>query len=165
MIDARGFGGSIVSTRSAAYVGGDRSENTLESSATTPSGKTTPIAANSSRSVSGRFWKRRRMPWWVALGTDGVVSVVSNEVPGPMSRLVHAALGGDFASARGLHYRLLPLMRANFVESNPVPVKAAMALLGHCSDRVRAPLGPAADATREVLRVALDRAGVAGAAR
>jgi 4-hydroxy-tetrahydrodipicolinate synthase len=101
----------------------------------------------------------------IALGADGVISVVSNEVPGPMSRLVRAALDGDVPSARALHYRLLPLMRANFVESNPVPVKTAMALLGHCSERVRAPLGPAAADTRETLRQALDRAGVAGAAR
>src|SRR5215510_11785310 len=64
----------------------------------------------------------------VAMGGDGVVSVVSNEAPGMMRAIVDAALAGDLTRAREVHYRLLPLMNANFVESNPIPVKAALAM-------------------------------------
>lgn len=96
----------------------------------------------------------------LALGIDGVISVVSNEAPGEMARLAEAGLSGDVATARTLHYRLLDLMRANFVESNPVPVKAAMALLGKCSDRVRAPLGPPTEKTRRTMAEALAKAGL-----
>ena len=69
--------------------------------------------------------------------------------------MIDAASDGDLHRARELHYRLLPLMRANFCESNPVPVKTALAILGHCGDETRAPLGPAEDSTREALRAAL----------
>jgi 4-hydroxy-tetrahydrodipicolinate synthase len=96
----------------------------------------------------------------VALGADGVISVVSNEAPGEMASLISHALDGDFAAARALHYRLLPLMRANFAETNPVPVKTAMGMLGRCPDRVRPPLGPAAGPCRETLELALERAGL-----
>src|SRR3989442_465545 len=70
----------------------------------------------------------------VALGADGIVSVVSNEVPDLMARLSELALQGKWDEARALHYRLLPLMEANFIESNPGPVKAAMALQGPLAD-------------------------------
>jgi 4-hydroxy-tetrahydrodipicolinate synthase len=96
----------------------------------------------------------------VALGADGVISVASNEAPGEMSAMIAAALNGEFETARALHYRLLPLMRANFVETNPVPVKAAMRLLGRCGDSVRAPLGPPDPSTREELDRALRAAGL-----
>lgn len=96
----------------------------------------------------------------MSLGADGIISVVSNEAPAEMSRLITAALEGDFSTARSLHFRLLPLMRANFAESNPVPVKTAMALLGRCSDRLRPPLGPASDATRRTLVEALAVTGL-----
>jgi 4-hydroxy-tetrahydrodipicolinate synthase len=96
----------------------------------------------------------------LALGADGVISVVSNEAPAEMSRMVDCCAQGRYDEARELHYRLLPLMRANFVESNPVPVKTAMALLGRCSDRLRPPLGPAEATTRAALRQALASAGV-----
>jgi len=99
----------------------------------------------------------------VALGADGVISVVSNEAPAEMSLLIARALEGDFAGARELHYRLLPLMRANFAETNPVPVKTAMAMLGRCSESLRPPLGPAGGTCRETLRLALERAGLEAA--
>jgi 4-hydroxy-tetrahydrodipicolinate synthase len=99
----------------------------------------------------------------VALGADGVISVVSNEAPGEMARLMEAALKGDMEQARRLHFRLLPLMRANFTETNPVPVKTAMNLLGHCSGMLRAPLGPPEERTIELLRDALRRAEIPGA--
>jgi 4-hydroxy-tetrahydrodipicolinate synthase len=100
-----------------------------------------------------------------ALGADGVISVVSNEAPGEMASLIDAALEGRFERARELHYRLLGLMRANFLETNPVPVKTAMALLGFCAPHLRPPLGPPDDRTREALRRALDGARVGGADR
>ncbi len=96
----------------------------------------------------------------VALGADGVVSVVSNEAPALVSEMMRAALGGDFASARSIHYRLAPLMRANFIETNPVPVKAALARLGRCNDTLRPPLGPPDGATRRAVEDALRRAGL-----
>jgi 4-hydroxy-tetrahydrodipicolinate synthase len=94
----------------------------------------------------------------VSLGADGVISVVSNEAPRLMSEMMRAALGGDFASARPIHYRLRRLMHANFAESNPVPVKVALALLARCGEAVRAPLGPADAGTRRLIDDALRRA-------
>ena len=96
----------------------------------------------------------------LALGADGVISVVSNEAPGEMARMVAAALKGDFPSARELHYRLLPLMRANFTETNPVPVKTAMEILGRCRGGLRSPLGSPEAGTRAVLQQALAAAGL-----
>jgi 4-hydroxy-tetrahydrodipicolinate synthase len=96
----------------------------------------------------------------IAIGGDGVISVVSNEAPAEMSRMIASALDGDLAGARELHYRLLPLMRTNFVETNPVPVKTAMAILGRCRGDLRAPLGPPEDSSREAVREALGRAGL-----
>jgi 4-hydroxy-tetrahydrodipicolinate synthase len=96
----------------------------------------------------------------VALGGDGVVSVVSNEAPREMSVMIASALEGNLTRARELHFRLLPLMRANFVETNPVPVKTAMALLERCRGGLRPPLGPPAETTREAVRDALTTAGL-----
>jgi len=96
----------------------------------------------------------------VALGADGVVSVVSNEAPAQTADMIRFALDGTLDSARELHYRLLPLMRANFAESNPVPVKTALEILGRCSGRVRAPLGPPAESTREAVAAALEAAAL-----
>jgi len=94
----------------------------------------------------------------MALGADGAISVVSNEAPAQMAELVEAAREGDLERARRLHFRLLPLMTANFVESNPVPVKTAMEMLGHCGGTLRPPLGPPADETRRAISGALDAA-------
>jgi 4-hydroxy-tetrahydrodipicolinate synthase len=101
----------------------------------------------------------------VALGADGVISVVSNEAPAEMARMMEAALDGNFEEARKLHFRLLPLMRANFVETNPVPVKTAARLLGLCNGALRAPLGPPEDGTVERLRETLRRAELSGPPR
>jgi len=98
----------------------------------------------------------------IALGADGVISVVSNQAPREMAQLAAAALEGDLERARTLHYRLFPLMRANFLESNPVPVKTGLALLGRGSERLRAPLGPPTEATREALRQAIAAAELSG---
>jgi 4-hydroxy-tetrahydrodipicolinate synthase len=78
----------------------------------------------------------------IALGGRGVISVASNVAPGAVSEKVEALLSGDFERGRELHYQLLPLMRALFVETNPIPVKAAASLLGLCSDEMRLPLVP-----------------------
>jgi len=96
----------------------------------------------------------------VALGAAGVISVASNPAPGPMAEMMQKALAGDFAGARALHYRMLPLIRALFVETNPVPAKTAMAMLGRCSEALRPPLGPPEGSTRRALEHALRHAGL-----
>jgi 4-hydroxy-tetrahydrodipicolinate synthase len=96
----------------------------------------------------------------IALGGDGVVSVVANEVPALTSRMVRAALEGRWHEARELHYRLLPLMEANFIESNPIPVKAALWLMGKVELSYRLPLVPPAQATLQTLRKLLGELGV-----
>jgi len=78
----------------------------------------------------------------MAVGGRGVISVVSNEVPREMSQMVEAAERGDFAAARKIHAKLLPLMLINFVESNPIPVKAAMAAMGLLEEAYRLPMVP-----------------------
>ncbi|HTP69996.1 MAG TPA: 4-hydroxy-tetrahydrodipicolinate synthase [Dongiaceae bacterium] len=78
----------------------------------------------------------------VALGGHGVISVVSNEIPAEMTRLTRLALAGDFEDARQIHRRFHPLMEVNFVESNPIPVKCAMAEMGLLEPRWRLPLVP-----------------------
>ena len=90
----------------------------------------------------------------MAVGGAGVVSVASNEVPAEMARLASLARDGDFAAARRLHARLLPLMQVNFVESNPIPVKAAMAHLGLLEPHYRLPMTPPRPASLEkIVRV------------
>lgn len=96
----------------------------------------------------------------MALGADGIISVVSNEAPRAMAALIDAAAEGRYEQAREIHFRLLPLMRTNFFESNPVPVKHAMSLLGLCRPDVRPPLGPAEARTIRALQEALDIAGI-----
>lgn len=96
----------------------------------------------------------------MAVGARGIVSVASNEVPGEMARLVEAAESNDFASAREIHARLLPLMLANFAESNPIPVKAAMAQMGLLGETYRLPMVPPQPATRERLSRVLASAGL-----
>jgi 4-hydroxy-tetrahydrodipicolinate synthase len=76
----------------------------------------------------------------IALGGRGLISVASNEIPAEMTRLVQSALSGDFAEARRLHFQYLSLMDINFVESNPIPVKAALAEMGLLQPVWRLPL-------------------------
>jgi 4-hydroxy-tetrahydrodipicolinate synthase len=84
----------------------------------------------------------------IALGADGVISVVANEVPAMFSELVRLALKGKFEKARELHYKLLHLMNVNFVESNPIPVKAALAMMGWIEESYRLPLVPLSESAR-----------------
>ena len=95
----------------------------------------------------------------MAAGGDGIVSVVSNATPAKMAALCEAALKGDFAHARALHFALLPWMRAAFVESNPLPVKAALAMMGRIRNELRLPLVPLLDSNIETVRAALRAAG------
>jgi 4-hydroxy-tetrahydrodipicolinate synthase len=100
----------------------------------------------------------------IALGGRGVISVVSNEVPADMARLTRLALNGDFASAREIHRRVHPLMEVNFVESNPIPVKAAMAQMGLLEPVWRLPLvAPKAESEARIHAV-LESLGLTGSA-
>ncbi|HSD65604.1 MAG TPA: 4-hydroxy-tetrahydrodipicolinate synthase [Vicinamibacteria bacterium] len=99
----------------------------------------------------------------MAVGARGIVSVASNECPAEMARMVEAAERNDFAAARAIHARLLPLLLANFAESNPIPVKAAMALMGLLEESYRLPMVPPRAETRERLRRVLAAVGLAAA--
>lgn len=96
----------------------------------------------------------------IAVGARGVISAVANVIPAEMAQITEAALAGRWDEARALHYRMLPVMRACFLETNPIPVKAALALLGRCRDELRLPLVPMTQPARERLRAALEQAGV-----
>ncbi len=95
----------------------------------------------------------------MALGAEGVISVVSNVTPMPMAKLVEACAAADLATARAMHELLTPWMMAAFVESNPIPVKAALAMLRRIENVLRLPLVPLADAHVETVRGALAAAG------
>ncbi|MDR2537440.1 MAG: 4-hydroxy-tetrahydrodipicolinate synthase [Treponema sp.] len=92
----------------------------------------------------------------LALGGDGVISVISNLVPAKVTALVKAGLSGDFVEARRLHYELLPLVKAAFVETNPIPIKAAMGLAGLPAGPTRLPLGPLSLENERLLRTTLE---------
>ncbi|MBI4469571.1 MAG: 4-hydroxy-tetrahydrodipicolinate synthase [Acidobacteria bacterium] len=96
----------------------------------------------------------------VALGGDGVISVASNEVPDLMATLADLALAGRWNEAREIHFRLLPLMEVNFVESNPGPVKAALAMLGCLEEKYRLPLVPLQEKNRARVQEALSNLGL-----
>ena len=91
----------------------------------------------------------------MALGAKGVISVVTNVLPREMHDLAEAALAGDFARAREIHFSMLPLMRALFTETNPIPVKQACAFMGKCSNEMRMPLLPMSAAPADKLRSAM----------
>jgi len=88
----------------------------------------------------------------MALGGKGVIATISNVMPREIHELAAAGLSGDFARAREIHYRMLPLMRALFLETNPIPVKQACALMGRCQNEVRLPLVPMTAGPAERLR-------------
>jgi 4-hydroxy-tetrahydrodipicolinate synthase len=90
----------------------------------------------------------------MAIGGRGVISVASNEIPGEMSQMVEAAERGDFAAARSIHTRVMPLMQVNFIEANPVPVKAAMAAMGLLEEVYRLPMcAPKPEAREKIIKV------------
>jgi len=85
----------------------------------------------------------------MAVGGRGVISVASNEIPAEMAQMVEAAERDDFAAARAMHARILPLMQVNFIEANPVPVKAAMAAMGLLEEVYRLPMVPPRSESKE----------------
>ncbi len=91
----------------------------------------------------------------IALGGTGLISVASNAIPGPMSRMIAAALAGtpdNWVTARALNARHFALMQAHFIEPSPAPIKATLALLGRCSETLRLPMVPVTEATRTKLK-------------
>jgi len=96
----------------------------------------------------------------IAMGGTGVISAVANVIPKEMAQLTEAALAGRWDEARRVHYQVLPVMRACFLETNPIPAKAALAMLGRCQDELRLPLLPMTAGGREQLRAAMAASGV-----
>ena len=88
----------------------------------------------------------------IALGGAGVISVAANEIPREMAEMTRAALNGDWTAARELFRKYLPLMQANFIESNPMPVKAVLALMGRMEEAYRLPMVPVRRDTRSKLQ-------------
>jgi 4-hydroxy-tetrahydrodipicolinate synthase len=96
----------------------------------------------------------------MAIGGQGVISVAANVIPRGMADIVAAGLKGDFAAARALHYRYLPLFKALFLETNPIGIKAAVAELGWAGPEIRLPLTPMEPANLEKLKAALAQVGL-----
>jgi 4-hydroxy-tetrahydrodipicolinate synthase len=96
----------------------------------------------------------------MAVGGRGVISVIANIVPRETSEMTHAALDGDWKRARDLHYKLFPLARAAFIETNPIPIKEAMAMAGMIEPEFRLPMCRMSDANRERLRAILKPYGL-----
>ena len=92
----------------------------------------------------------------IALGGDGCISVVSNEVPKEYSHLLRLCLKGSWTEALQLHYRLLPLMNVNFIESSPIPVKTALSMMGMMEPTLRLPLVPLTEPSHIKLKSVLD---------
>jgi 4-hydroxy-tetrahydrodipicolinate synthase len=99
----------------------------------------------------------------IALGGRGLISVASNEIPAEMTHLVRLALAGDFAGARALQHAWLPLMEVNFVESNPIPVKAAMAMMGLIEPVYRLPMVPPLPQSQARIEAVLKSVGLLAA--
>ncbi len=98
----------------------------------------------------------------MALGGRGIISVVSNQIPAEMTQLAQACLSGDFETARRIQTRYLPLMNVNFVESNPIPVKAAMGLMGLLEPAWRLPMVPPSPASMAKIEKVLESVGLLG---
>lgn len=96
----------------------------------------------------------------LALGGVGLISVASNVIPAQMCRLVHAALTGDWPTARGLNRQFFPLMQAHFLEPSPAPVKAVMSILGLGTEELRLPMVPVSLATRRRLETLVGELGL-----
>lgn len=98
----------------------------------------------------------------LALGGRGVITTTGNVAPSAMVQLVRAFRAGDVGEARRIHYRLLPLFQVLFCETNPIPVKAALAFMGVCGPEIRLPLTPLSEPHRERLQVVLKELGLLG---
>jgi 4-hydroxy-tetrahydrodipicolinate synthase len=96
----------------------------------------------------------------IALGGDGVISVISNLVPGKVKALAKACLSGNFDEGRKIHFELLPLVKAAFIETNPIPIKTALSWAGLPGGPVRLPLGPLSPDSEKPLRSAMENLGI-----
>jgi 4-hydroxy-tetrahydrodipicolinate synthase len=96
----------------------------------------------------------------MSVGGKGVISVTSNVAPAETAEMVNAALKGDWDRARRAHYRLLPLSNAMFLETNPIPVKAALAMMGRCADELRLPLTTMSEGPKAQLRQVMTQFGL-----
>jgi 4-hydroxy-tetrahydrodipicolinate synthase len=96
----------------------------------------------------------------ISLGGVGIISVASNEIPREMSEMTQAALDNNWEKARRIHRRFLPLMQANFIESNPLPVKAVLAMMGKIEENYRLPLLPMKKDTRARIEKTAAEAGL-----
>jgi 4-hydroxy-tetrahydrodipicolinate synthase len=96
----------------------------------------------------------------MSVGAAGVISVVSNVIPREVTEMTHAALKGDFERAGRIHAKLFPLFKDLFIETNPVPIKAAMAMMGLIEETYRLPLVPLADANRAQVKKTLQALGL-----
>jgi 4-hydroxy-tetrahydrodipicolinate synthase len=96
----------------------------------------------------------------IALGGVGIISVASNEIPKEMAEMTRAALSGDWTTARKIHRKYLPLMQANFIESNPMPVKAVLAMMGRIQENYRLPMVKMKPETRAKLETIAAEAGL-----
>lgn len=96
----------------------------------------------------------------MAVGGVGIISVAANEIPKELSVMVSAALEGNFAKAAKIHYKFLDLMNVNFIESNPIPVKTALAMMGKIEEVFRLPLVPIGKNNRETLKLVLKECGL-----
>lgn len=88
----------------------------------------------------------------ISVGGHGCISVVSNEVPQEFTQLIHFALNGDFEKAKNLHFKLMDLMNVNFIETNPLPVKTALSMMGKIEEAFRLPLVPMEEKNKLVLK-------------
>jgi len=91
----------------------------------------------------------------MALGGKGVIATISNVMPREMHDLAAAGLAGDFARARDIHYKMMPLMRTLFIETNPIPVKQALSFMGRCANELRMPLCPMSAPAADRLRASM----------
>lgn len=96
----------------------------------------------------------------MSLGAKGAISVTANIAPADMTKMTDAALSGDFSTAKRWHDKLYPLHKNLFLETNPIPVKAALFMMGKCSDEVRLPLSPISEANHEHLKKVLSAYGL-----
>ncbi|MDH5679394.1 MAG: dihydrodipicolinate synthase family protein, partial [Nitrospinota bacterium] len=96
----------------------------------------------------------------MAIGGHGVITATANVIPGRMAAMVRAAMEGDWLEARRVHYEMAPLWEAMFLETNPIPVKTACAMMGKMEEEFRLPLCPMANMNREKLQMALKKAEI-----
>jgi len=98
----------------------------------------------------------------MSIGAKGVISVAANIIPADVAKMVNAFLGGNMEEARKLHYKMLPIFKAMFIETNPIPVKASLGIMGLLDAEWRLPLCPPKDETMEKLKKALKAYGLKG---